>query len=160
MVFYDDPSLFSRDVINQQVPVGTGMWEISGMPARGWSAAAAPRTMVFLAGGLAVILLIAALIFVVSAWTDSRIETPISSVFSLDSPKICLVYLDIDKPSLLVFACGPPSSPGKNGCDPPGGHPFSQNARVSRHDFTPEVIVLWRERTSARVGDPRTATGT
>ena len=99
MVFYGDPWLFSRDVIIQQVPVGTGMWEIAGMPAGGWSAAAAPRTNIVLAGGLAVILLIAAFIFVVSARTGSQSETPISSIFSLDSPKICLVYLDIDKPS-------------------------------------------------------------
>jgi len=57
----------------------------------------------------------------VSARTDYRSETPISSIFSLDSPKICLVY--IDKPAHLVFACGPPSPPGKKGCDPPGGSP-------------------------------------
>jgi len=44
VVFSGDPWLFSRDVIIQQVPVGTGIGEISGMPAGGWSAAAAPRT--------------------------------------------------------------------------------------------------------------------
>jgi len=93
VVFYGDPSLFSGDAIIQKVPVGTGIWEIAGMPAGGWAAAAAPRTNIFFTGGLAVILLISVLIFVVAARTGSRSETPISPVFTLDPLKICLVYL-------------------------------------------------------------------
>jgi len=112
------------------------------------------------ARGLVVILLIAVLVFVVVARTGSRCETPMCSIFSLDSPKICLDYLNIDKPSPLVFPCSPTISSRKNSSNPPGGHPFSHNARVSRHDFTLEVIVLWRERTGAQVGSVRTAAGT
>ena len=93
VVFFGDPALFSNDTIIQQVPVSTGTWEIAGMPAGGWAAAAAPRTNIFFTGGLAVILLISVLIFVVAARTGSRSETPISPVFTLDPLKICLVYL-------------------------------------------------------------------
>jgi len=160
VVFYGAPSLFSRDVIIQQVPVGTGMGEIAGMPAEGWSAAAAPRTNIVLAGGLAVILLIAALIF--ASLPEPTPGARLPSVRSSRSTprRSVLSTLTLTSPPTLFLPVVHPPLQVKKAVIPWWGHPFSQNARVSRHDFTLEVIVLWREQTSARVGCPRTAAGT
>jgi PAS domain S-box-containing protein len=93
VVFSGDPALFSSDAVVQQVSVGNGTWAIAEMPAGGWRSLVAERTMVFRDGGLAVILLIALLLFVMASRTGSRRETLLGPIFSIEPLKISFIYL-------------------------------------------------------------------
>ncbi|MCX6692573.1 MAG: hypothetical protein NTW33_11145, partial [Methanoregula sp.] len=65
-VFFGDPVLFTGDAVIQQFPVGTGTWEISGMPASGWSAPIQRALLMFRMTGLVIIGLIAGLVFLIT----------------------------------------------------------------------------------------------
>ncbi|WAC05308.1 MAG: PAS domain S-box protein [Methanoregula sp.] len=65
-VFYGDPGLFAGDAVIQQFPVGTGTWEIGGMPAGGWSAPIQRPLLLFYITGLVILGLIAGLVFLIT----------------------------------------------------------------------------------------------
>jgi signal transduction histidine kinase len=64
-VFFGDPEIFDAFPVMRQVDLPDGAWEVAAEPLSGWTATVQPALLLFRLGGLAVVLLLSSLGFLV-----------------------------------------------------------------------------------------------